>query len=44
MNKTKLQQLIQKWMREKDALQELVLLGSIQDEVDKVKKETKKRV
>ena len=44
MTKSKLNQLIQKWMREKDALQELVLLGSIQDEVDKVKKETKKRV
>ena len=44
MNKTKLQQLVQKLMKEKDALQELVLLGSIQDEVEKIKKETKKKV
>ena len=44
MTKSKLNQLIQKWMREKDAIKELILLVSIQREIDKIKKETSKRV
>tara|TARA_B100000959_G_scaffold181511_1_gene189829 strand:- start:821 stop:955 length:135 start_codon:yes stop_codon:yes gene_type:complete len=44
MTKSKLNQLIQKWMREKEAIKELILLDSIQAEIDKIKKETSKRV
>jgi len=44
MTKSKLNQLIQKWMREKEAIKELILLDSIQTEIDKIKKETSKRV
>jgi hypothetical protein len=44
MTKSKLNQLIQKWMREKDVIKELILLDSIQTEIDKIKKETSKRV
>ena len=44
MTKSKLNQLIQKLKNEKDAIKELILLDSIQTEIDKIKKETLKRV
>ena len=44
MTKSKLNQLIQKLKNEKDAIKELILLDSIQTEIDKIEKETSKRV
>ncbi len=44
MNKTKLNTLIQKLKNEKIAIKELILINDIQEELDKIKKDTLKRV